>query len=215
VSNLTLRSPAPLPSARHPIRLQPDARLFRSIAELVDVGIWVLDPAGITVFANRRMAALLGVDVLRLYSSRLWELLHLEESLSQQPKEHDVRLIRADGRASRLAVTITPWLVGDTRVGSIAMCAEVRGTEDAAVAPSRVQPIGWSTLSRREREVIEDIALGDRVPLIATRLYISQSTVRNHLSSAFRKLKVSDQQELVELLRRRDHRYIPEPAPGS
>lgn len=36
---------------------------------------------------------------------------------------------------------------------------------------------------------------------IAKALYISQSTVRNHLSSAFRKLRVASQQELISLVR--------------
>ena len=41
---------------------------------------------------------------------------------------------------------------------------------------------------------------GDRVPVIARKLFISQSTVRNHLSSVFRKLRVHGQQELIHLL---------------
>jgi len=38
------------------------------------------------------------------------------------------------------------------------------------------------------------------VPAIAGALFISQSTVRNHLSSVFRKLRVESQQELIDLL---------------
>jgi PAS domain S-box-containing protein len=214
VSNLTLRSPAPLLSAVQPTRTPPDARLFRSLAELVDAGIWVVDRTGVTVYANGRMARLLGFDVAAMYSSRLWDLLDLHEPISETPNQYDIRLVRTDGRPSRLGVTVTPWLASGERLGSIAICVE-SDLRVSSQAPARVEPLGWDTLSRREREVIEDIAVGDRVPLIATRLYISQSTVRNHLSSAFRKLKVSDQQELVALLRRRDHKYMPEPTPGS
>jgi DNA-binding CsgD family transcriptional regulator len=225
VSNLKLR-PTPLLAAVHPARGAPDSRLFRAIAELVDVGIWVVDRAGVTVFANKRMAGLLAVDVGRLYSSRLGDLvdLHMQRTAGEstlRPATSDVEFVRADGRSSRLRVTMTPWLVVGDHIGSIALFAEADSRPPVAKDVSRrEEPSGWSTLSRREREVIEDIALGDRVPLIATRLYISQSTVRNHLSSAFRKLKVSDQQELVALLRGRGtppqgHRYIPEPTPGS
>ncbi|HEX8079414.1 MAG TPA: PAS domain S-box protein [Jatrophihabitans sp.] len=63
---------------------------------------------------------------------------------------------------------------------------------------------GLERLSRREIEVVRLLLLGDRVPVIAKQLFISQSTVRNHLSSVFRKLRVNSQQELIVLLRERD-----------
>jgi PAS domain S-box-containing protein len=63
---------------------------------------------------------------------------------------------------------------------------------------------GLERLSRREVEVVRMLLLGDRVPVIARQLFISQSTVRNHLSSVFRKMRVSSQQELIVLLRERD-----------
>lgn len=62
---------------------------------------------------------------------------------------------------------------------------------------------GLERLSRREIEVVRMLLRGDRVPVIARQLFISQSTVRNHLSSVFRKLRVSSQQELIVLLRER------------
>ncbi len=213
MSNLTIQPPAPRTDVR-PVRTPPDPRLFRSIAELVDAGIWVIDRAGGTVFANGRLAGLLAIDAARPDCGSLWGLFDLDVQqrlVGAQPAEFSASVTRLDGRLLRLRVSATPWVVAGEHVGSIVICVEAE-TDGSA---RREDPLGWDTLSRREREVIEDIALGDRVPLIATRLYISQSTVRNHLSSAFRKLKVSDQQELIELLRRRDHRYMPDPAPDS
>jgi DNA-binding NarL/FixJ family response regulator len=58
-----------------------------------------------------------------------------------------------------------------------------------------------SRLSSRELDIVRRLAAGDRVPTIAASLYISQSTVRNHLSTVFRKLGVHSQQELIVLLR--------------
>ncbi|MBV9823635.1 MAG: PAS domain S-box protein [Actinobacteria bacterium] len=69
--------------------------------------------------------------------------------------------------------------------------------------PHRTLP-GLERLSRREIEVVRMLLHGDRVPVIARQLFISQSTVRNHLSSVFRKLRVNSQQELIVLLRERD-----------
>jgi DNA-binding CsgD family transcriptional regulator len=60
-------------------------------------------------------------------------------------------------------------------------------------------------LTARELEIVRRLLAGDRVPAIAQSLYITQSTVRNHLSSVFAKLGVTSQQELIVLLRRAQH----------
>ena len=57
------------------------------------------------------------------------------------------------------------------------------------------------TLSEREREILSELAAGSRVPSIATRLFISPHTVRNHLKAIYRKLGVTSQAELVERIR--------------
>jgi GAF domain-containing protein len=66
-----------------------------------------------------------------------------------------------------------------------------------------------SRLSNRELDIVGRLAHGDRVPVIAETLFVSQSTVRNHLSSAFRKLGVSSQQELIDLLHGQTRRSRP------
>jgi PAS domain S-box-containing protein len=66
---------------------------------------------------------------------------------------------------------------------------------------------GEAELSVRELEVVRLLRAGDRVPAIARRLYLSQSTVRNYLSSVFRKLEVRSQQELLDLIREPGSRW--------
>jgi DNA-binding CsgD family transcriptional regulator len=68
-------------------------------------------------------------------------------------------------------------------------------------APDRPGAAVLSSLSSRELEIVGRLLAGDRVPAIARGLFLSPSTVRNHLSSAFRKVGVSSQQELIDLLR--------------
>jgi len=58
-----------------------------------------------------------------------------------------------------------------------------------------------ATLTSREWEVVGALAEGARVATIARQLHVSASTVRNHLSSVYRKLDVGSQAELLELLR--------------
>ena len=70
-------------------------------------------------------------------------------------------------------------------------------------ARNRTVP-GLSRLSGRELEIVTRLMEGDRVPAIAESLFLSPSTVRNHLSAVFRKLRVRSQQELICLLRGTD-----------
>ncbi len=56
---------------------------------------------------------------------------------------------------------------------------------------------GIAALTKREREVITLVAMGLRNKQIAERLFISDITVRHHLTSVFSKLVVSDRFELM------------------
>jgi DNA-binding CsgD family transcriptional regulator/PAS domain-containing protein len=60
---------------------------------------------------------------------------------------------------------------------------------------------GLSRLTTRELEIATHLVDGERPPEIAQRLFLSQSTVRNHLSSVFAKLGVASQHELVTTVR--------------
>ncbi len=61
----------------------------------------------------------------------------------------------------------------------------------------------WRRLTPREREVLGLVAEGLRNREIGARLYISEKTVRNHLSSVFRKLGVKDRTQAAILTLRR------------
>ena len=57
-------------------------------------------------------------------------------------------------------------------------------------------------LTSREWAVLTRLLDGQRVSAIAADLYVSQSTVRNHLSSIYAKLGVHSQVDLIRLIRR-------------
>jgi PAS domain S-box-containing protein len=56
-------------------------------------------------------------------------------------------------------------------------------------------------LSERERDVLARLMAGSRVATIAEELFIAPNTVRNHLKAIYRKVDVSSQSELIELVR--------------
>jgi DNA-binding NarL/FixJ family response regulator len=53
----------------------------------------------------------------------------------------------------------------------------------------------WSAFSSRERQVLELVANGSTNQEIASQLHLSESTVKSHLATSFRKLGVSSRAE--------------------
>lgn len=81
--------------------------------------------------------------------------------------------------------------------------AEVRaaGVLDALDALPRIEDHPkLGELTTRQQEVLGMLLQGQRVAMIASQLYVSQSTVRNHLATIFHKFSVHSQAELLELL---------------
>ena len=58
----------------------------------------------------------------------------------------------------------------------------------------------FTQLTARQREIVTLLRQGHRVSTIGDRLGVSESTVRNHLNAAYRRLDVHSQRELIERL---------------
>lgn len=77
------------------------------------------------------------------------------------------------------------------------LVARVLGRMARPSPPRDPEAARIATLTEREREVITLIGEGLRNKQIAERLFISETTVRHHLTSIFDKLGVADRLELV------------------
>lgn len=139
---------------------------------------------------------------------------------------HQLRADRPDGSRVEVSLLIAPLrsrlneaafaIVGDCdgtdsgvdRVTELEMRlrrigAEVRAAgmletvEGSAAAMDHPQV---KELTSRQWEIVGMLVHGQRVPTIAKTLFVSQSTVRNHLSAIFRKFGVHSQAELLEVL---------------
>ena len=96
----------------------------------------------------------------------------------------------ADGlRCLRVVVNGGHWLEGDASVDDIRRVAQ-------AVPEAR-----GDALTRRERELAEQVAAGLRNGAIAQRLGISEGTVKIHLNRVYRKLGLSSRVALALYLR--------------
>ena len=63
--------------------------------------------------------------------------------------------------------------------------------------PARTRAPAFPSLTEREHEVLDLIAAGHSNPSIAKRLFLSDKTVRNHVSNIFAKLQVADRAEAI------------------
>jgi DNA-binding NarL/FixJ family response regulator len=97
----------------------------------------------------------------------------------------------ADQRATRLEAHL--WRIGaEVHASGIGDLSANRGT-------SWSHPV-LGGLSERQSQVLGRLINGERVPTIARSLFLSESTVRNHLSAIYRKAGVHSQSELLARL---------------
>ncbi|MEM1127167.1 MAG: response regulator transcription factor [Bacteroidota bacterium] len=78
-----------------------------------------------------------------------------------------------------------------------AVLAVARGEGRWFVQPTPTSLTAASELSKREKEVLNLLALGKSNAEIAEKLFISDNTVRNHLASLYSKIGVSSAREAV------------------
>lgn len=85
------------------------------------------------------------------------------------------------------------------RIGSEVRAAGLIDVMDPVVDLRDFPQMG--ELTNRQWEILHRLLDGERVATIASELYISRSTVRNHLATIFQKFDVHTQAELIQLLR--------------
>jgi DNA-binding NarL/FixJ family response regulator len=71
----------------------------------------------------------------------------------------------------------------------------------SAAALRGAAAVPFPQLSDREREVLDLVAQGCDNPTVARRLFLSEKTVRNHVSACLHKLQVASRAEAVALAR--------------
>jgi DNA-binding CsgD family transcriptional regulator len=93
----------------------------------------------------------------------------------------------------------------EARLRRIAAELRAAGIMDDVVSakPARDLP-HFAELTRRQREILIRLLNAERVSLIAAELYLSPSTVRNHLATIFGKFGVHSQAELLGVLRNKN-----------
>jgi DNA-binding CsgD family transcriptional regulator len=126
------------------------------------------------------------------------------------------RLRRGDGDYATHQLVLCPRLGEEPGVTFLVLPEATDGPDPAGALQQRVWRMAadahaaalardgaaaLAELSSRQWEIVTRLQRGERVPSIADTLYLSQSTVRNHLLAVFRKFGVHSQADLLTRLR--------------
>ncbi|WP_306590328.1 CHASE domain-containing protein [Geothrix sp. 21YS21S-4] len=135
---------------------ESDAR-FRHLVEVMGDGMWVLDSHGMTTFANRRMAEMLGYRPAEMIGRTLADFMFPEDAASASQRDltqrregigaqHDFRFRRKDGSELWSIVTGNPVLDDDGRVvsvlGMVTDITERRRAEQAQLQSQKLESLG-------------------------------------------------------------------------
>lgn len=92
--------------------------MYRRVVEVVPEGIWVVDPQGLTLFSNRRMAEILGTHFESMPKQSCFDCVfpedlvdaqrHFARTLAGDPRPFDFRLRRADGSPIWVSISCMP-----------------------------------------------------------------------------------------------------------
>ncbi len=99
--------------------------------------------------------------------------------------------------AKRIGIGLEPTVVTTAIMEIVRQLETLQEATGPAPRPFDPEHPSLADLSPREFEVLEHLMVGERVSVIATNLFISEHTVRNHLKSIFRKTGTNSQAELV------------------
>lgn len=198
-------------------------RLFESHTD----GVLAMDGQGYRLYSNPSLDAMVAGDGrLPLHTSNpppyvptdqhpaYHRLLEAVPRVLANTGSASGRLVLAPTGRGRIQVDVTVGALAPPRGSFLAIWLVRNGgrvvdrpVTDALSTPDSmgwrrpIHPPGLGQLTPREIEVLDLLLDGWRVQSIATGLFVSEHTVRNHLKAVFRKLDAHSQRELIEKLR--------------
>jgi diguanylate cyclase (GGDEF)-like protein/PAS domain S-box-containing protein len=130
----TIQDLSGLRRAEDALRLS-EAR-YRAIAETAQEGIWAIGVNGATLYANDKLAEILGVERPQVYARQVDIVLDPDGSAGfaaelarwqrhEQPVEHELPYAHPDGQQRILRLSVSPLRDGVRRIGTLAMIADV------------------------------------------------------------------------------------------
>ncbi|MFC5353508.1 LuxR C-terminal-related transcriptional regulator [Azospirillum himalayense] len=127
------------------------------------------------------------------------------------PREHEIAQFAARGLTNKeisKRTGITPGTVGHTLRAALLKVGLNRRTQLVQMFPPLEKPEFVTLIPKRERDVMEFVAKGDCNKEIASKLVISEATVKVHLKYVFARIGVRNRTEAAVWWRAHAHGQV-------
>jgi DNA-binding NarL/FixJ family response regulator len=195
-------------AGREPVALVGDAGACDAIAQTLE-----REGFQTTCFASVQSALAADRD-----GDRSPVVLWLEEPIASVPDEVEPLAKGLDDRPvvllcpsierwelrAALAIGVVGVVTRDQMQSRLGSCLRAVRVGQVCVPREHWRQVEPPALSAREKQVLGLVVTGCMNSEIAERLFLAESTVKSHLSSAFGKLGVRSRNEAVDLITRRD-----------
>ena len=180
------------------------AGLFEAAFGRSENAMGLVDSGRNLIEVNRAFARLLGYRPSDFLGRHMWDFVaggpqmtgaEWDRAILQNELVGEAELVRADGSTVTVQYAAHPEIVTGHRLVLFVALSTSRWGRHFRRVPR--QENGRGTLSKREREVVHLVALGETSPEIASTLHISENTVRKHVSSAMEKVGARSRAHLV------------------
>jgi DNA-binding NarL/FixJ family response regulator len=159
--------------------------LFDSVAELSGGE----RPAVMLLCADGKVATTVGDD-----------LPALREAQPEAPVVLVCDEVRPGELRGALAAGVTGIVLEEHLSATLGVCIEAARAGQICVPRRHAPQVEPATLSAREKQILGLVVMGYMNSEIASQLFVAESTVKSHLSSAFSKLGVRSRNEAVDLI---------------
>lgn len=128
------------------------------------------------------------------------ELPALREAQPEAPVVIVCNEVRPGELRGALAAGVNGIVLEEHLSATLGACIEAVRAGQVCVPRRHAPQIEPATLSAREKQILGLVVMGYMNSEIASQLFVAESTVKSHLSSAFSKLGVRSRNEAVDLI---------------
>ena len=159
----------------------------------------LFDSAGGLAAAERAAVLLLCADG-KVATAVAAELPALREAQPEAPVVIVCAELRPGELRGALAAGVNGIVLEEHLSATLGVCIEAVRAGQVCVPRRHAPQVEPATLSAREKQILGLVVMGYMNSEIANQLFVAESTVKSHLSSAFSKLGVRSRNEAVDLI---------------